>query len=302
MTDYFETVICISQDDEECRYFSLRYEVFGEFNEEMEGEPEYYIPYACIKIREISESDMDNLEDETLDRDSIGSAVCTLNGWLILSNFMKSDGFDPHYLCDAHSQDLEYCWSALTDPNISALSLFEDQGNVYYVDSIDIEPAYLPENDATSIIVGLLANILHFINDTVNEEEILVGSEKEERIINGGSCCIDTIAFYPEALPYDDSMQQKQTDMACSIVSQIKAKVIEKMHNSDSSDANANQDEPEFTIKVAPELYLRAAGMRVSGDTYPEIAKNRKEWDLLEAAGWYECGNSRLLYKTFEDE
>ena len=294
MTDYFETVICISEENGESRYFLLRYEVFGEFDEEMEGEPEYYIPYASVKIREISESESDDLDDEALDRDKIGTAVCTLNGWLILSNFMKSDGYDPHYICDAFSQDIEYCWSALTDPNISALSLFEDQGNIYYVDSIDIEPAYQFKNDETSIIVGLLANILSFINDIVNEEEIMAGSEKEERIINGGSCCIDTIAFYPRALPYDNSMQQKQTDLACSLVSQIRSAGFERTFN---PDAEATE-ESDIQIKVTPELYLRAAGMRVSGDTYPEEAKNREEWDLLEAAGWYECGNSRLLYMT----
>lgn len=38
--------------------------------------------------------------------------------------------------------------------------------------------------------------------------------------------------------------------------------------------------------------------MRVSGDTYPEEAKDREVWDLFEAADWSECGNSRLLYKT----
>lgn len=295
MTDYFETVICISEENGENRYFLLRYEVFGEFDEEMEGEPEYYIPYASVKIREISESESDDLDDEALDRDKIGTAVCTLNGWLIMSNFMKSDGYDPHYICDAFSQDIEYCWSALTDPNISALSLFEDQGNIYYVDSIDIEPAYQLQNDKTSIIVGLLANILSFINDIVNEEEIMAGREKEERIINGGSCCIDTIAFYPRALPYDNSMQQKQTDLACSLVSQIRNTDFERTLNPDA-------EESDIQIKVTPELYLRAAGMRVSGDTYPEEAKNREEWDLLEAAGWYECGNSRLLYKTSNDD
>ena len=63
----------------------------------------------------------------------------------------------------------------------------------------------------------------------------------------------------------------------------------------------AAKDEAEVTVKVAPELYMRAAGMRVSGDTYQESAKNRAVWDLLEAAGWYECGNSRLLYMTCLD-
>ena len=53
------------------------------------------------------------------------------------------------------------------------------------------------------------------------------------------------------------------------------------------------------SVITAP--YPRTAGMRVSGDIYPESAKKRKEWEL-EAAGWYECGNSRLLYKTINDD
>ena len=63
MTDYYETIICIAASDgnKENRYFLLCYEVFGEFDEDMEGEPEYYIPYASIIIREISESESDNL-------------------------------------------------------------------------------------------------------------------------------------------------------------------------------------------------------------------------------------------------
>lgn len=109
---------------------------------------------------------------------------------------------------------------------------------------------------------------------------------------------IDLIAFYPSPLPYDNSMQQKQTDIACGIVSQLRVNMAEKLRNPNAG----AQDEPEITVKVAPELYLRAAEMRVSGDTYPAEAKNRVEWDLLEAAGWYECGNSRLLYMTINGD
>ena len=240
MTDYFETVACFSESDGESRYFLLRYEVFGKYDEEMKGRPEYYIPYAGIRIREISESESDELDDEELDRETIGTAVCTMKGRLIMSNFMKSSGFDPHDLCGAFSQDIGSCWSALTDPGISGNSLSDNQGNIYYVDSIDVESAYQLQNDNTRIIVVLLANILDFINDIVNEEEIIADREKKARLTQGGTCCIDTIACCPGALPDDNRMQQKQTDS--------------------------------------------------------EVG------DLLRAAGWSECGNPRMLYKTGLDD
>ena len=82
------------------------------------------------------------------------------------------------------------------------------------------------------------------------------------------------------------------------MVSQIRNAGFDRIINPDSNET----EESNFQIKVTPELYLRATGMRVSGDTYPEEAKNREEWDLLEAAGWHECGNSRLLYKTYSDD
>lgn len=287
MNKEYETIISIinsDEDDGESRYFVIRYHVAAEYDTDYD-EPDF-IPSVSVEIREISENELDMLDDDATDRSAIGAAVCTLEGWLILSPLMQHYGFDPHYLCDAHSSDLEYCWSALSDPSISALTIFDNQGNVFYVDTIEIEQAYQPECDETGIITGLLANIIHLVNEGI-------GGDNNDGI----SYHIDTIAYYPAPLPYDDSVKQRQIDLACGIVSEIWNERVKRF-----LDPNSAADEPETEIKVAPELYCRAAGMRVSGDTYPEDAKNREEWDLLESAGWYECGDSRLLYRTSLDD
>lgn len=292
---YGIVIAIVDPENEKPRNFLFQYEIY-EVDED-EDEPDF-IPQTIVTVRELSEEDLALLDDDT-NEDELGTLVCTLDGWLIMSNLMKSYGYDPHFLCDAESEDLEHCWATLTDPAISALSLYEDQGNIFYVDTICIESDYLLENDESGIIISIFANVITMINKAYSAND---DDEKDqdtiEFIINGGSRCVDTIAYYPAALPYDNRNQQMQTDIACAIVSRIRADIAEKTRNSDAD----QQNEPEVPIKVAPELYLRAAGMRVSGDTYPEKAKNRKEWDLLEAAGWYECGNSRLLYKTFNDD
>ena len=310
-------IISISEyDEEEARYFSVQYYVstgededfaYDDDEDEIECDPDF-VPSVSVMIRELSASDVEFLENnETDDDDEFGTEVCTLRGWLVLAALMREHGYDPHDLCDEQSQDLEYCWSALNDESISPIANTFLLSNVFYVDTIEIEPDYLPKNDETEIVVGLLADVIRFVNDAVtrsnpeDEEEIdideLENKSLDELLDFEEDYHIDVIAYYPRALPYDTRLQQMQTDIACGIVSSICAANAEKVYHPQESD-----EETKIEIRVAPELYLRAAGMRVSGDTYPESAKNREEWDLLESAGWYECGNSRLLYKTCDDD
>ena len=299
MSNYFERLFSI-----EDHRFLLRYEVFGEFDDELEGEPEYYIPQAVVKISELSETEYASLckcsvDDKKINRDKIGKQVCELNGWLIMGSFMYLDGYDPHYLCDAYSADIEYCWSALSDHNMRELKR-EFIENVYYVNSINIEPDYkFNKDDENDIIHMILDRVLEHIDDAVDEFESVVFDDKLSEL--GGTCYIDTIAFYPEALPYDRTAKQELTNLACYLVDKSNEKELNKLAshvlgNDECYDVDI--DEPDIQVSVSPEMYMMAMGMRVSGDTYPKEAKDREVWDLFEAADWRECGNSRLLYKT----
>lgn len=316
LIDKIEIVVSLAKaEDEDFRNFLIQYEILkidqaaavraeleaaGEEYEEDDDdelEPDF-IPTASIRIRELSEDDMAMMSDEPEEKAELGREVCTLSGWLIMSKLIEQYGYDPHMICDDFSRDLEYCWSALSDPSISAVCDTVENLNIFYVDAIGIAPEYDNAEERNGIIPTLLRGIIQIVNDALDDAA-------DENVVNkrysyepDKDYYIDLIAFYPSPLPYDNSMQQKQTDIACGIVSQLRVNMAEKLRNPDAG----AQDEPEITVKVAPELYLRAAGMRVSGDTYPAEAKNRVEWDLLEAAGWYECGNSRLLYMTFRDE
>ena len=309
-----ETIIPLMISEEETRQFLIRYEVIkidhaaeyraeceaaGETCEEIDeddelNEPDFF-PIATITIRELSEFDMCNLSDEPEDNKELGKEVCRLSGWLIMSSLMQDYGYDPHILCDDFSADLEYVWSALNDETMSAASLLSDiLKNIFYVDTISIAPEYDNADFKANYLEGLLGHLIMIINDTLDDEVEPQVVHKRCAYDEEDDHYIDLICFFPAPLPFDNSKQQQMTDLACGLVSRIRNEKFERMRNPDVA-----QEKPEVEIHVAPELYLRSAGMRVSGvEPYPESAKNKAEWDLLENAGWYECGNTRLLYMT----
>lgn len=302
MNEMFETVINIMDSDNDTpRKFLVQYEIIKSEEwedeesidiEETEDEEETnFIPNASITIRELSdeEADLLDLDDETVDTSEFGTPVCGLYGWLIRHALMNHYGYNTHLVCDEFSQDLEYCWAVLTDPDISAVQDMDGIRNLFYVDAINIEPEYDTDEKRNGIITALLAKVIQIVNDMLDanvDDDVQVNFKRDAYRIED-DYYIDLIAYYPEALPYDNSAMQKQTDIACALVGAID---------------KANDEQAEMEITVAPEIYARTAGIRVSDDNYPESAKNRMEWDLLEGAGWYECSNSRLLYKTSGDE
>ena len=311
----FDTVISLmTTENEEARNFLIRYEITqidqeaadeyeageeapddDDIMDDEESEPDF-LPLASIVIRELSEYDTGLLSDDLAANIQLGKEVCSLQGWLIMGKLIESYGYDPHMICDDFSADLEYAWSALHDESMSAASMFDTLKNIFYVDSINITPEYDNEDFKGNYLAGILGNLIKIVKDNLDDavEDGVVNKRWTYDIEH--DFYIDIISYFPSPLPFDNSDRQKQTDIACGIVSQIRGAMVEKLLNPEAA-----KQEPEVEIKVAPELYLRAAGMRVSGDTYPEEAKNRAEWDLLEAAGWYECGNSRLLYMTALD-
>jgi hypothetical protein len=282
----FETIECICNDKGESRTFSISYDVFPP------DEDDFICPVS-VKISELfTDSNTDTKSDARKE-------ICRLCGFLIMGSFISDSGYEPHVICDGFSQDLEYCWSALSDPSISDIYEEVDNMNVLYIDTISLSEEY-NNSDGTVILTDLFSFIIDSINDSVSNDEDYREPDK--------NYFVDLIAYYPEPLPYDDSMKQKQTDISCGIVFGMHNAFLEKQNDFDEcsdefyDDEGFNDDSPEISISIAPELCLRAMGMRVSGDTYPEEAKNRAEWDVLETAGWHECGNSRLLYKTFNDD
>ena len=154
-------VVSITEsENEEPRKFLFQYGIYelDEDEREDENEPDF-LPQAVVTVRELSEEDLDLLDANT-NEDELGTLVCTLDGWLIISNFMKSYGYDPHYLCDAESQDLEYCWSALTDPAISALFTatynntdYTFDTNYYYTGMTSNNVTYIPASGNSAMFV-----------------------------------------------------------------------------------------------------------------------------------------------------
>ena len=225
-----------------------------------------YIQLAKLKMYKI-EPDENGILQENEEK-----LVFQADGKVIFGDIMFDCGEDPHYFCDAKSGELEYVWSALTDKRM---------GNAPLVNAVNNEYG---------------CNIL-YLEDYSFEEDVTEDEKIEILDIVSGFCDqdeINVVAFYPSPLPYDNTKEQQLTNIACAINSTIRGSMIEKCLNPSDTPEN------EISMQIAPELYLRAAGMRVSGVSYPETAKNREEWDLFEKAGWQECGNSRLLFAASE--
>ena len=227
MIDTIETVVSLARsEDEEARNFLIQYEILKidrdaearaeceaagepyEEDDDDEQEPEF-TPIASIRIRELSDDDAAMMSDDPDKNKELGQSVCTLSGWLIMSQLIAEYGYDPHMICDDFGQDLEYCWSALSDPSISAVCDAVENMNVFYVHGIGIDPKYDNEEDRTGIIPTLLGRIIRIVNDALDDAA-------DENVVNKRysyepekNYYIDLIAFYPSPLPHDNSMRQK---------------------------------------------------------------------------------------------
>lgn len=311
MVETFDTILK-NTSEENSRSFLIRYriikidgvaEVAAEYeamgetfeigDDDELNEPDFF-PCASITIRELTDSEIELMSDDPNENVELGKEVCYLSGWLIMSDLMEEYGYDPHVLCDSQSADLEHVWSALNDRSMCPMETINIIGNIFYAHILSIEPDYDTPEFKAGFLEGILGHLVKIINERLDDEI-------EETVVNKRYICpkdrdyyIDVISYFPSPLPFDNSVAQLQTDLACGLVSAIRNSEFEKYMNPDAA-----SKQEDYKVTVAPQIYLRAAGMRISGEEpYPESAKNRAEWDLLELAGWKECGNTRLLYMT----
>lgn len=253
----FEGIINLTDAAENKEHKLLvRYEV----NEIEDGSP--YFRFANITVFYLSDT-------ESTECTEARKKICSLNGWLALSDLMIEDGEDPHYLCDDFSADMQYVWSALKYPDM-VIDIPDNIGTLFYVDSINIEPEYdTPDIRFSGIVRQILSRIILLTDAAIDSTDT---SEKNSILCN--DCFIDIVAYYPKPLPYDLDRYRERTD----------------------SGQYWNQSERHV------HQILRDGGIRIPDETYPEKAINRPEWKMMERAGWKECGHTRLFYMCSQAE
>lgn len=196
-----------------------------------------------------------------------------MRGCLILCKQMIEEGWDPLEVCDESSGDLEYTISALSDEDGPLnMETGDPEQNVFYIHELQIEAEYDDELLKGRIIDELPGLIFSFLH-----------------------VAPDILAFYPAPLEYTpdpvvEERYQILQDIAAQKIDSVIDSISKKQHGSNVfqfADAyRFSEDELKFVTR-----------RRYSGSSYPDEAKDLKEYSFYQANGFEEAGNSRLLYK-----
>ena len=149
--------------------------------------------------------------------------------------------------------------------------------DIYYIHEFKMLPNYDNEflkNRIIEELPGLILKLLHVVPDI--------------------------IAYYPAPLEYEpDPDKESRYDTLQAIVAQR----LNSLTNSIDVDEKEKQDIDKKMLKFG-DIYQFSddeinyiMGRRNSGSSYPEEAKDKKEYIFYESHGFQEVGDSRLLYK-----
>ena len=197
-----------------------------------------------------------------------------LFGCLILCKQMIKDGYDPLDECDGESADLEYTVSALQDEK-GPLNYEngDPEQDVYYIRELKMEKGYDDILLKNSIIEKLPYLIFYFLH-----------------------VAPDILAFYPEPLQYEFN---KETEEKHNMLRNIAAAKI----NLSTGHYDNDEQKDKNVIDISSNYHLTEDEINIimnkrnSDSSYPEEAKNKKEFTFYKANGFKEMGKSRLLYK-----
>lgn len=222
----------------------------------------------------LSEDQQNQIYDENY-QDAV--KIGELLGCLILCKQILEEGDEPLEICDDVDCDLEYTISALSDEggplNKESGDPYQD---VFYIHELKMEKGYDNKALKSRIINELPGLILTFFHVA---PELLV--------------------FYPSPMDYTpDPDKEARYHALQGIVAQKMESVIDAITERDSQ---KNEDGKIIRFgdayKFSEDELNFVMRRRHSGSSYPEAAKDKKEYAFYEANGFEEAGDSRLLYK-----
>lgn len=235
------------------------------------------IPWCEFEFYGITEDTREQRIENAYSGDFSGlEVVSTMSGYLILGSEIACADEDVHAICDDVDADLEYITSALCeDGEILDIDPF---CNIFYIHEFKMCDGY----EAGALKARIIEEFPHLCMVLCHVKP-------------------DILAYYPSPLEYtrdDVKRQQRQ-----SIVEKLAA---QKLNNYNALEC-ADTDKPTNIIELgqfkpfSDEKIDMLLGRRLPGDSYPEAAKNSKEFDFYEANGFIESGTSRVLYKMVKE-
>lgn len=201
-------------------------------------------------------------------------------GCLILCKQILNVGDDPLDICDAVDGDLEYTISALSDKdgplNIESGEPYQD---VYYIHGLKMEASYDDVALKSRIInelPGLILSLFHVAPDL--------------------------LAYYPMPLEFTPNPEQEARYQALQNIAKQKMESAFNVLNKKVSQKKGDKKILRFgdAYQLSEDELNMVMRRRHSGSSYPEDAKDKREFDFYKGNGFEEAGDSRLLYKRVD--
>ncbi len=199
-----------------------------------------------------------------------------IHGNLILCKSILDNDEDPWQLCDDIDGDLEYTISALQDSSGPLNPIDgEPYQDVYYIHRFELIMDY-DDVELKSNIINELPNLIFTLLHVKP----------------------DILAYYPSPLEYSVDSAFNDRQMALQHI------VMQKLSVPNKGDSNENNKRKivDFGRKYRfseDEMNI-IMGRRNSESSYPEEAKDLKEFEFYIINGFKEAGDSRLLYKCVD--
>lgn len=228
---------------------------------------EKYIKAVSVSIYAIPDTDDEtehcNVIESVFNGNSSGSEIkiATIEGSLILGREIYVSDCILYDVCDAASADLEYVASVLEDVYDDPLDEITNN-NFFYISQLRIAEEF---RDYTE---DIFFNLPYIIQCGANVQP-------------------DIFLYYPAPKEYEENIFFK-----------IRHDIARIAHNEITEHIAGNNTDNNIRLTMDEAQINHILGRRVKDETYPESAKNLKEWRLFESLGFKEIENSRLLWKS----
>jgi GNAT superfamily N-acetyltransferase len=203
--------------------------------------------------------------DEAIENDDFSSCarIGSLSGHLIMCEQLIANKYDPLFVCDDYSADLEYVMSALTE---DGCPLSEEGGkprqNVLYIHELEIE-----ENLQNQGLGSRIIQELPYI-------------------------CRDLLHVAPKILAYFPSPTNRDWKKDDKRAFALRSMAVNRINNQAKY---PNLVTPNYSF-TEDEINI-IMGRRNSDSTYPEELKNTRLISFYQRNGFQEVADSRLYYQ-----
>ena len=222
------------------------------------GEDADFVINCHIEVFCIPDDADEDEEDAAYENPELAEKIGAIEGQLVLGTEMMKFGENVYNQCDDAGANTEFIYSALME-NGGPLS--EDQYfDLFIIDNIDV-----PEEIFDDFIDKLPEILLTHYHTSP-----------------------EMLTVYPAPLPYDDTLDEIERNLAYEIHSEVKKQL------------RGEKDPDEPVYHMTEDQFCIQMGIRRPGESYPAAAKDKAVWERYERSGFEEWKNTRVLYKKLE--